>query len=150
MSQATIEKTKEEVKAPQFEDDDYCTVIHRNWNAFDQRTRQPLIRADQETYLDRITFVGGVARNVPYEIAKKWVKIGLISKEHIFANNAQAEDFAKATGREAMTTQTLAGAIASLSPEKATAILGEEAAKEFAKSLLRLISTREKAQENAE
>jgi hypothetical protein len=147
MSTVTV---AEKPKAVEYDDDDLVTVIHRQWHNFDPRTHQPYIRDDQETYLDRITFVGGVARNVPYATAKAWVKLGLISNLHIFPNNAQADDFAKATGRDTLAPQNLASAVATLSPEKATAILGEEAAKEFAKSLLRLISSREKAAEAAE
>jgi len=147
MSNATIDKPKEAPKTPTFDDDDLCAVLHRNWHAFDQKTRQPYVRDDQETYMDRITFVGGVARNVPYLQAKQWVKLGMISASHIFPNNAQADEFAKATGRDMMAPQTLASAVAALSPEKAAAILGEEGAKQFAKSLLQLISSNEKSRQ---
>lgn len=147
MSNATVDKPKETPKAPAFEDGDLVTVVLRGWHAFDPHTRQPLIRDDQETYMDRITFVGGVARNVPYEQAKQWVKIGMVTKEHIFVNNAQSEDFAKTLGRDAMAPQTLAGAVSNLSTEKAIAILGEEAAANFAKRLLQEVSGREKQRE---
>lgn len=147
MTSATVDKSKEAPRAPAFEDDDLVTVLHRNWHAFDPRTRQPYIRDDQETYMDRITFVGGVARNVPYQQAKQWLKLGMISEAHIFPNNAQSDDFAKATGRDMMAPQTLASAVATLSPEKAAAILGEEGAEQFAKSLLRLISSNQKARQ---
>jgi len=147
MSNATLDKAKEAPKTPIYEDDDLVAVVHRNWHAFDPRTRQPYIRDDQETYMDRITFVGGVARNVPYKQAKQWVKLGIISESHIFPNNAQSDEFAKATGRDMMAPQTLASAVATLSPEKAAAILGEEGAEQFAKSLLRLISSNQKARE---
>lgn len=150
MSNTTTEKPKEAPKPPAFEPepDDLCAVVHRNWHAFDPRTHQPLIRDDQETYLDRFTFTGGVARNVPYAQAKQWAKLGIISVSHIFPNNAQADDFAKATGRDLLAPhRTLAGAVATLSPEKATAILGEEGAEQFAKSLLRLLSSRQQARQ---
>ncbi len=143
----SVEKPKELPKVQAFEDGDLVTVVLRGWHAFDPKTRQPLIRDDQETYLDRITFTGGVGRNVAYEQAKQWVKIGLITKEHIFANDAQSDDFAKALGRDAMAPQTLAGAVSNLSTEKAIAILGEEAATSFAKRLLQDVSSREKQRE---
>lgn len=147
----TVEKTKEPAKeaakTPVFEPDDLVSVVHRNWHANDPRTHQPFIRDDQETFLDRITFVGGVARNVPYELARQWVKLGMITSTHIFANNAQSEDFSKALGRDAMAPQTLAGAVSNLSTEKAIAILGEEGAAKFAKSLLQDVSSREKQRE---
>lgn len=151
-SSATVEKPKEQAApAPtkpvvEFEDDDLVTVLLRGWGAFDKETRQPLIRPDQETYLDRHTFIGGVGRNIPYEDAKRWVKLKLISKEHIFPDSAQADEFASVTGRNPLSQETLAGAIASLSPEKAAAILGDEAALVFAKNLQKLISSR--AREN--
>ena len=132
----------------EFEDDDMVTVLHRNWGATDPHTHQPFIPMDRETYLDRITFVGGVARNVPYEQAKKWVKLGLVAKAHIFANNAQKEDFERATGRTPMSPGNLAEAVAALSVERALTLLGDEKGMEFAKNLQRLISSRKKEAED--
>lgn len=146
-SNTTLDRSKEAPKAPVYEDDDIVTVVHRNWHAFDPRTRQPYIREDQETYMDRFSFVGGVARNVPYKQAKQWVKLGMIPEAHIFPNNAQSDEFAKATGRDMMAAQTLVSAVAALSPEKAAAILGEDGAEQFAKSLLKLVNNRQQARQ---
>ena len=138
----------QQTSAWQPEDDDLVTVIHRNWGAIDPLSRQPLIPTNRETYFDRITFVGGVGRNVPYELAKKWVKLGLVPKAYIFPNNAQQEDFERATGRTPMAPTTLADTVAGLSAPQALALLGEEKGLEFAKSLQRLISSRRKEAED--
>ncbi|HZU01528.1 MAG TPA: hypothetical protein VFA10_17805 [Ktedonobacteraceae bacterium] len=119
-----------------FEDDDFVTVIARSWG--DPQLCPPL----KEASIDRVTFTGGVARNVRYDLAKKWVKLGIVSKDHIFANNASVEDFMKATGRNPLEPGNLATALQTISPEKLIAILGDEHAKAFAKAVQAQVSSR--------
>ena len=123
-------------KAAEWEDEDLCTVIRRNWG--DVQKCPPL----KEDYMDRITFTGGVARNVPYRLVRQWVKYGVIAKEHVFANNAQEKDFIKATGRDPMQPLNLATAVSRMKPEQIAAILGDEAALQLARDVQKLISSR--------
>jgi hypothetical protein len=87
---------------------------------------------------------GASGRNIPYAQVKKWIKLGLISKEHVFPNNVQPAAFVKATGRNPQSPEHLAAAIHTLTPDKIAAILGDEAALKLAQDVKRLISSRNK------
>ena len=144
MTTATETKPKEDTKAPEehkkverFEEDDMVTLVMRRWAT-------PELPIDKQHYLDRFTAVGGVVRNVPYAEAKRYVKIGLIHRDHIFPNNAQADDFTKVMGRNPLSPENLAAAVQRMSPDKITALLGDEAALKLAKEVQKLISNRQK------
>ena len=147
MTANTIEKPKEDMKASEerkeykkvgpFEEDDLVTMVTRRWAT-------PELPIDKEHYFDKYTAVGGVVRNVPYTEAKRYVKLGLIHRDHVFPNNAQADDFAKALGRNPLSPENLAAAVQRMSPDKITALLGDEAALKLAKEVQKLISSRQK------
>lgn len=133
--------TEEAKKAEPFDDGEMCTVLRRNWGT-------PGVPIDKVDYLDRYTCVGGVIRNVFYRDAKQWVKLGLIHPSHIFPNHAQADEFSKRMGRNPLAPENLATAVQRLSPDKITAILGEEAALKLAMEVQKLVSSRKKEEEH--
>ncbi len=98
----TIEKHSEKVEAvqveePQFKDSDEVTVLFGYG-------KEP---AAKQHYIDNITFVGGVARNVPYGVVKHWqngtrpdgkLATSRIKVQAVLPNNATEADFIRVTG----------------------------------------------------
>ena len=141
-TQETGPKEAEPVSTWSLETEDgLVTVLHKNWRAVDPTTGQLYIPANRTTYFDRMTFVGGVGRNIPVEIAQEWRKKGFVSRAFIFPNDSQESDWEKVTGRFAVSQQDFADALADMTPEKLASILGDEKAEAFAKALRRLVNS---------
>lgn len=135
-----VAPTPIEEKTPTWEPelDDYVCCLRRNWG--DAKLCPP----DLVDYMDGFTFTGGVARNVPYEQVKKWLKRGLINRNHVFPNNVKVDAFVKATGRSPQSPENVAAAMHTLTPDKWVAILGDEAALKLANEVKKLVSSRNK------
>jgi hypothetical protein len=112
-----VDLKKEDHQPKEFEDDDPVTVVVKNWGASG-------VVPGHTSYIDRVAFVGGVARNVPYHVAKKWQKsrIGI----HVLPNNATESDFIRITGRRPMSDHDLSTQLKALDPDKVAALLTED------------------------
>lgn len=122
------------------EPEDIVTVLRRGWGS-------PENPSEKVDYFDGMTFVGCVGRNVPWSLARKWLKLRLIDQAHIFENNATQADFSQATGRSPLSPGSLAAALAKVTPERLIAILGEQQALALSKEAQRLITSRQTAEE---
>jgi hypothetical protein len=91
---------------------------------------------------DGYTATGGVLRNIPYKDALAWTKRGLVDKSHIFPNNAEPADFARALGRDPLAPGNVAQALAMLDPEKFIALVGREKAEALARQMLNELTSR--------
>jgi hypothetical protein len=88
--------------------------------------------------IDRVLFIGGVARRVPY----KWVKA--VRKEapgtvlHVFKHDATPVEFARVSGitPELMTPTTQAALLGALQPTDIVGVLGREESLRIAEALL--------------
>jgi hypothetical protein len=99
----------------------------------------------QKQYVDNVLFEGGVARNVPYSVAKHWKQgtrpdgKAVTSRVHIQAilpNTATEDDFTRVTGlKAAYSPEHVAALLNSLGPDKIAAILGPQKSKELASQL---------------
>ena len=142
MTKTDVTTIKEpEVKPWEPTSDDLVCVILRTWG--DPQKCVP----GRVTYLDRVAFTSGVARNVEIDVAKQWVKHGLVPKEHLLPNDASEQDFVRVTGCNPLastTPQTLHDAMEALlsDPEKIAGLLGDEDALRLAKALHNLSSRR--------
>lgn len=134
-AQAPAKQGAAQPAAPAFEADDPVCVVLRGWGT-------PVLPLDRTSYLDGYAFTGGVARNIPYSEAKAWAKRGLVDKSHIFANNAEPADFARALGRDPLAPGNVAQALAMLDPEKFIALVGREKAEQMARQMLAELSAR--------
>lgn len=122
-------------KPTKFEDDDLVTVIN-GWGR---------LQPGERHFVDKILFVDGVARNVPYAIAKYWVKgtrpdgkhdqVHGKVKVHIFANDATEADFAKATGITPMPVDKFASMLAGVDLDALATQLGAERLKQLVAGL---------------
>ena len=119
---------------PEFEDDDYVTYVRTNWG-----TKH--IAADKVDYAEHYTFTGGIARNVPYSVAKVWHKRSTIGGRY-FRNNITVEEIARAMGRNPESPENIAAAIQMITPDKVAAVMGDEAALKLAKQLQLLIQSK--------
>lgn len=120
--------------APLFEEDDYVCYVRRNWGT-------PGVPLGKVDYADRYQFTGGVARNIPYLVAKRWQKSGAIGG-YILPNNASIEDISHETGRDPLAPKNIAEAVEALTPDKIIAILGEDGALQHAKRVQEIVSSR--------
>lgn len=125
------------------EDERVC-VLHRGWRKIDAATGEMLLPTNRETFFDRVTFMGGVAYNVPVETARGWIKAGFIDKNMVFKNDSTTEDFETRTGRYLVSKGF--GNVADFTPEKIMAALGPEKAAEFARALQRHITHRKEGE----
>lgn len=149
MSSANEQKNKTDgpVKAPSahpasIDDDDLYACLLANWGLNDPQTGHPFIPAGRETYMDRYTFFGGVCRHVPGSQVKRWIKVGTIRPEYVFADNATIEDFKQATGRDPLSPKNLAAALQTMTPEQFTMVYGDATAKKFAREIIALVNSR--------
>ncbi len=119
----------EESKVRQWDDDDYVCFVRRHWGT-------PNIPPGKKDYVDKYTFIGGVARNVRYADASKWLKPRIGIGGYILDNDATVKDIEAATGRSLETPENIATALSMLTAEKLMAILGPEAAKQLGREIL--------------
>src|SRR5438046_2441631 len=104
--------TAKDLEKLEFQDDDRVTVLH-GWGKVERNDRH---------FIDKALFVGGVARDVLYGIAKHWVtttrpdgKIDQVYgavRVHILPADATEADFVKATGIQPVPVQDFANMIA--------------------------------------
>lgn len=116
--------------------DDMCTVLYGY--GIDAPT--------QVKYVDDYTFVGGICRNVPRNVAKAWAKgvrwqdekpaISRIYPQAILPNDATEVDFAKATGVTLMPPAQLAAMISATDAQALVAAMGRQQAVSFAEQIL--------------
>lgn len=132
-SAPTIDKDKTEAKAPEFTDADLVTVLH-GWGRVGPNDRH---------YVDRILFLGGVAANVPYSIAKHW-KAGTRPdgkptegkvKIQIVDNEATEADYIRATGIQPMAAEKLAALLTGADLNAIFEALGSEKALQISEGL---------------
>jgi hypothetical protein len=130
---AVVEKTPSVSKSEPFEDTDLVTVLHGFGRV------SPL----KQEYVDRVLFIGGVARNVPYSIAKWWVKgarpdgkepYGHV-KVQVLPNDATEADFIKVTGIQPMPAERLAALLAAANLDDIYQALGDAGALRIANGL---------------
>jgi|SRR5579859_618547 len=134
MATATTVSTTKETQA--FSDEDVVTVLH-GWG---------VVRHNDRHYIDNILFEGGVARNVPYTIAKHWKAgtrpdgkpaIGRV-KVHLLPNDANEVEFARATGIQPMKTNELAAMILATDKQELLKSLGPQRMLELSQELSKL------------
>lgn len=114
----------------------HVTVIRKNWG-----TRG--IPEKKVDYLDRVEFTGGVARNVPIEVAQAWLKNKLLGL-YVLEGTAEADSFIKATGFTPMPPEEFATMIKAFKVEDLAALLGEERTLELANDLRRVLGVKDK------
>lgn len=127
------EEKAEPKPEPTFTDTDLVTVLH-GWGRLHPTERH---------YVDRILFVGGVATNVPYSVAKHW-KAGTRPDGkpaegrvmvHILPLTATEGDYIKATGVQPMEASRLAALITGADLDAIFEALGAEKALQIAEGL---------------
>ena len=117
------------LEKPQWEDDDPVTVLH-GWGR---------VRPGEKHFVDKVLFEDGVARNVPYRIARHWQKgtradgkaeqiYGKVTV-HVLANTADEAAFCKATGITPMPSEKFAAMLAGVDLDEVVKHLGVEKVK---------------------
>ncbi len=89
----------------------------------------------QRHWLDDVTFLGGVARNVPYPKAAAWKKLPIGRSIHILPRDADETAFARASGIQPMAPAKLAAMIEASDLDAIFAALGPERAARLAQEL---------------
>ena len=129
---AVLDKPKEIV----FEDDDPVTVLH-GWGR---------VRPGEKHYIDKVLFQNGIARNVPYRVAKHWLKgtrpdgkneliCGKVTLQAVLPNDATEADFAKATGITPMPAENFAAMLAGVDLDELVRAMGVTKVKALIDSL---------------
>jgi hypothetical protein len=126
---------EEKGAAPQFQDSDPVTVLYGYGK----------VAPDQKFYVDNHQFVGGVAKNVPYQVAKHWQAgtrpdgqpaVSRVYIQAILPNEADEADYARVTGvRQYMTREKMAALLNSLSANEVLETLGPSRAAELVAKL---------------
>lgn len=148
---AVLEKPAENPAKKEFEDHDRVTVLY-GWNKVPVNSRQ---------YVDKVAFVGGVARSVPYSTVKHWKRgtrpdgkldqvYGKIGIQAVLPDEVPTGkekdgnpefrkvdegDFARATGIKAMPVDQFMLQLAGTDLEALAAHLGVERLKQLVDSL---------------
>lgn len=127
-------------KEPKFKDEDQVTVLHGYGR----------VAANNRMYVDNQLFVGGVARNVPYQVAKHWaagtrpdgkVATSRIYPQAILDADATEADFVRATGLQAhLEPEKLGAILGSLDADRLIAALGPHEARALINRLQKAIS----------
>lgn len=131
MSQETIVTTDinsapVEIDGVTYSNDDVVTVLH-GWGK---------VSVKDVHWIDTVRFEGGVARNVPFELARKWRKIPGMSKGiHILPSDATESEFMKKTGIQPMAPSKFAAMLGAYDLDKLAAELGPERVQEIADKL---------------
>ncbi len=129
---AVAEKPKEH----QWQDDDEVTVLY-GWGK---------VHPNSRSFIDKTLFEGGVARNVPYEVVKHWIKgtrpdgkreqvYGKVKIQAVLPADAKEADFAKATGITPTPIDQFAMQLAGTDLDALVAQLGVKKVKELIKGL---------------
>lgn len=127
------ERSESHKKAQGFEDTDLVTVLH-GWGR---------VAANDRHYIDRVLFLGGVAANVPYDLAKHWLAgtrpdgkptLGKVVV-HIVPNDATEADYIKASGIQPMAAERLAAMLSGCDLDAIFAALGSEKALQISEGL---------------
>lgn len=128
---AVAEKPKEVT----FADDDPVTVLH-GWGR---------LRPGEKHYVDRVLFEDGIARNVPYRVAKHWKMMtrpdgkaeqvyGKVTV-HVLPNTADESDFCRATGITPMPSEKFAAMLTGVDLDEVVKHLGIEKVKALIRGL---------------
>jgi len=137
--------TEQKAVTPVFQDDDRVTVLH-GWGKD---------HPEQRHYVDKTLFIGGVARDVPYAIAKHWVKntrpdgkieqvVGRVHV-HILPDDSVEKDFVKATGIEPVPMDQFLTQLAGVDLDALINQIGVEKARSLIASIEKHIDAKEKA-----
>lgn len=132
---ASNEKQQEE-KQPEIPEDGLCIVLYGYGRV------APTYRC----FVDEYQFVGGVGRNIPYQVAKHWKKgtradgkppLSRVKIQAILPEDATEADFAKATGVSPMAPEKLAAMIGVTDAALLVKAMGRKRAIELAEELLK-------------
>lgn len=140
---ATVEREKAHAKpeakaaeaslAREYTDADLVTVLH-GWGR---------VASNDRHYVDRVLFLGGVATNVPYSIARHWLNgtrpdgkptEGKV-KVQLLHNEATEADYIRATGIQPMEAAKLAALLTGADLDAIFAALGSEKALQISDGL---------------
>jgi hypothetical protein len=137
--------TEQTTTKTSFQDEDRVTVLH-GWGQD---------RPEQKHYVDKTLFTGGVARDVPYAIAKHWQsgtradgKIEQIVGKvhvHILPKDATEADFVKTTGVKPVAIKQFALQLAGVDLDSLISEIGIERARKLVEGLEQRLDTKEKA-----
>src|SRR2546425_12573933 len=116
-------------------DDDRVTVLH-GWGR---------VPAGDKHFVDKVLFIDGVARDIPYAFAKYWQKgtrpdgkqdqvYGKVNI-HVLPSNATEADFCEATGITPMPVEKFAAQLAGVDLNELAAQLGTERLKKLVDGL---------------
>lgn len=134
------------VAAPQFEDSDDVIVLYGYGR----------VAPTDVEYVDGYRFVGGVARDVPYVVARCWQKHnkpdgslapGRVKIQAILPANATEADFVRATGITPLPMAQMAALLNAADPEAIIAAMGAPQAKALADELRSRIAARQSARQ---
>ncbi len=134
----------ERTPAHEFKETDLVTVLH-GWGR---------LHPKEKHYVDKVLFEGGVARNVPWPVARHWLhgtrpqpnpqrtyeQHGRVIVQ-VLPNDADEGDFIRATGIQPMAPERLAAMISAADLDAVFEALGAEKALALALGLQQRIGT---------
>jgi|GEM_PF-3392672 len=107
------------------EDTDRVTVLY-GYGKVDAKNR---------FWLDNTTFIGGVAKHVPYGTAREWKKLPIGRSIHILPDDADEASYAKAAGIQPMAPAKLAAMIEASDVDAIFEALGPERARKLMQAM---------------
>jgi hypothetical protein len=96
------------------------------------------VAPNHRSWIDNTQFIGGIARNVRYDVAKAWKKLPFGKAVHILPADATDADFLRAAGVQPMDVTRLITMLEATDPALLARTLGPERARKFAAMLLSL------------
>ncbi|MGZ6373319.1 MAG: hypothetical protein ACXWPI_01200 [Ktedonobacterales bacterium] len=123
----------EKAKTEEFDDNSVVTVAHGYGR----------VPSSEVRLMDKVEFRGGVARHVPYAIAKKWKSVPYLGKSIVILNEDATEaEIAKACNIQPMALPKFAAMFSAMNIDEIAAELGPLRAREIGLRLLDLANPR--------
>lgn len=128
MSDTELTVTATETKkAEEFDEFDVVTVAHGYGR----------VPSSEVRLMDKIEFKGGIARHVPYAIARKWKGVPYLGKSIVILHDdANEAEIARACNIQPMAMPKFAAMLSAMNIDEVAVELGPERAREIGQRLL--------------
>lgn len=114
-------------KASEFDENDVVTVAHGYGR----------VPSSEVRLMDKVEFKGGIARHVPYEVARRWKGVPYLGKSIVILHDDATEaEIAKACNIQPMAMPKFAAMLSALNIDEVAQELGPERAREIGQRLL--------------